>query len=169
MNAESGASIKIAAIGDQASLTLGASVDAAGIGQKPSAVVGFAGVGVASGALGWYPQSRSLELYDTSPASPNEPYDQGSRPYGNFKANTLRATGSVVSANGFSVDGNIVIDGDGNWAGSQVGNAGTIDGLTQPIHAIRPNTGTVSHLSRVANSSVRAWKLALLGSTGASR
>ena len=101
LNAESGASIKNAAIGDQASLTLGASVDAAGIGQKPSAVVGFAGVGVASGALGWYPQSRSLELYDTSPASPNEPYDQGSRPYGNFKANTSELQGASIPPTAF--------------------------------------------------------------------
>ncbi|MGB0647714.1 MAG: hypothetical protein ACPGQS_11090, partial [Bradymonadia bacterium] len=148
LNAEGGASIKNATIGDQASLILGNSVDAGAIGQKPSAVLGFAGVGVGNAALGWYPQNRTLELYDTSPAAPNDAFDQGSRPYGNFKAKSLRATGSVDSADGFSVDGNLIIDGNGKWVGGQVGNAGTLDGLdsTQFMRSDR-DTGTTGNLT----------------------
>ena len=129
-------------------LTLGSGVDATAVGNKPSAVLGFAGFGVAHAAIGWYGGSRQFELYDTSPASPNDAYDQGTRPYASLKAQNLRAAGLIDSAGGFSVDGNVIIDGNGSWAGGRVDNANKLDGLdSSQFMRTDANTGTTGNVN----------------------
>ena len=66
VRALSGATITEATINDQEALVLGNGVNAVDVGNKPSAVLGFAGNGVAHAAMGWYPNSGVFELYDTS-------------------------------------------------------------------------------------------------------
>lgn len=144
----SGASIlNDARIQSQEALVLGNGVDATGVGNQPSAVLGFAGFGVKHAAMSWYAGSGQFELYDTSPASPSDAYDQGTRPYVSLKAQNLRAAGLVDSAGGFSVDGNVIIDGNGGWAGGRVDNANKLDGLdSSQFMRSDGNTGTTGNV-----------------------
>ena len=51
------------------------------------------------------------------------------------------------SADGFSVDGNLVIDGNGAWVGGQIGNADNLDGLTSnQFMRSDANTGTTGNV-----------------------
>jgi hypothetical protein len=118
------------------------------VGNKPSAVLGFAGFGVASAAIGWYGGTRQFELYDTTPGAPNDAFDQGSRPYASIKAQNLRAAGLVDSAGGYSVAGNVIIDANGDWAGGRVENADKLDGLdSSQFMRTDANTGTSGNLT----------------------
>lgn len=117
-------------LGPARSLVLGNAVNANGIdADRPSGVLGFAGFGVRHGAMGWYPHRSRFELYDTSPANPNDDYPSGSRPYLSLRAQNLEAMGQVDAQGGLSVGGNQVVDASGHWVGAQIGNADTLDGL----------------------------------------
>ena len=147
LRAVGGATIKDVIVNEQEALALGNSVNAAAIGNLPSAVLGFAGNGVAHAALGWYPNAGVLELYDTSVSTPNSAFAQGARPYSSLKAKFLRADASVDATDGFSVGGNPVIDSNGDWVGGQIGNAGNLDGLnSDQFMRSDANTGTTGNV-----------------------
>ena len=93
--------------------------------------------------MGWFGRSRQFELYDTSPASPNDAYDQGTRPYASLKAQNLLAVGAANTGGGYNVDGVTVIDGNGRWVGAKVSNSDTLDGLDSTAFARTATTNAL--------------------------
>jgi hypothetical protein len=127
-------------IQDQEALVLGNGISADDLADdQASAVLGYAGFGVRHGAMGWYGGLNRFELYDTSPASPADAYDSGTRPYVSLKALDVMATRNVDSTSGYTVGGVAVIDGNGSWVGPRVPNADRLDGLDSADFA-RANT-----------------------------